>query len=211
MHTLDDFFTPTADPSHPRLRDWAKRLAGANTTATLEVFQPRGEFGPAKPEMHMQFAIAGKQTQLDAVPWDDDLNAGLIRLKVRSVSSDNEALRFALGLFAAMRRAEREFGDGYFNAVLVEFIRESDLTQHQVITDVLDHVYATTPHREGGPFGRYNICRESIASAIGGRAKELTEALGYTQNLAKEILVLALARYLDDRFSVSDRRKSGLL
>jgi hypothetical protein len=30
-----------------------------------------------------------------------------------------------------MRRAEREFGDGYFNAVLVALIKESDLTLRQ--------------------------------------------------------------------------------
>ena len=50
-----------------------------------------------------------------------------------------------------------------------------------------------------------------IAEAIGGRAKELKDVLGYAPEEAKHILVAALARYLDERFSVSSRRGLGLL
>ena len=51
---------------------------------------------------------------------------------------------------------------------------------------------------------------DSRREAIGGRAKELTELLGYPTEQAKPILVSALARYLDERFSVSSRRELGL-
>jgi hypothetical protein len=211
MPTLDDFFGTSTEPPHPRLRDWTRRLAAANTTASLEVFRPNGEFGQGMPEMYVQFTEDGRQTHLDTVPWQDDLNAGLIRLKVRSASPEQEAERFSLGLCAAMRRAEREFGDAYFNAVPVELINESDLTQHPEIAEVMKYAYANSPHREGGAFGRYTICRELIADAISGRAHELTRDLGYTQEQAKGILVSALARYLDERFSVTSRRKFGML
>ena len=50
-----------------------------------------------------------------------------------------------------------------------------------------------------------------IADAISGRAHELKEKLGYPEEEAKPILVQALARYLDERFSVSNRRRLGLL
>jgi hypothetical protein len=50
-----------------------------------------------------------------------------------------------------------------------------------------------------------------VASAISGRAGELTQCLGYGQEDAKQILVEALARYLDARFTVSTRRQLGWL
>jgi hypothetical protein len=161
--------------------------------------------------MYVQFSEGGRETHLDQLPWDDDLNAGLIQLKVKAVSPEQEAERFALGLRAAMRRAEREFGDGYFNAVLVELVKDSGLTRHREIAEVMEYAYANAPHREGGAFDRYTICRELLAGAISGRAKELTHNLGYNQEEAKGIMVSALARYLDERFSVSARRELGML
>ena len=109
------------------------------------------------------------------------------------------------------RKAEREFGDGYFNAVLVDLIKDSDLIRHQTIAEVMKYACANVPHREGGQYDRYTICRELIAEAIGGRAKELKDILGYSPEEAKQILVSALSIYLDERFSVSSRRALGLL
>jgi hypothetical protein len=177
----------------------------------MEVYRPKGEFGPRKPELYVQFYENGKETQLDQVPWEDDLNTGLIGLKVKSRSPQQEAERFALGLRAAMRRPEREFGDGYFNAVLVELITESGLTEDREIAEVMEYTYANKPHREGGAFDRYTICRDLIAHAIGDRAKELRNALEYSEEDTVRILTSALARYLDERFSVSSRREMGLL
>jgi hypothetical protein len=199
MPTIDDFFGATNESPHPRLRDWKRRLATKNGAASVEVFRTNGEFGQGKPEMHVQFKEGESQTHLDTIPWDDDLNAGLILLKVRSVSPEQEAERFALGLRAAMRRIEREFGDGYFNAVLVDLIKESRLDRYPEIAEVMRYAQANAPPRESGAFARYTICRELIAGARSGCAKELTHDLGYTQEEAKGILVSALARSLFGR------------
>jgi hypothetical protein len=208
MTTLDDFFSKPTDSLHPRLRNWKARLSEAGTSATLEVFRPEIEVGQSQPEMNLQFTKDGNLLPLETVPWDDDLNAGLIELKVRAVSPEQEAERFALGLRAAMRKAEREFGDGFFNAVLIELLKDSDLTMHPEIAEVFKHAYAlAAPHESR----RYIPCREMITSAISGRARELTGPLSYSQDEAKRILVAALARYLDERFSVSSRRRFGLL
>jgi hypothetical protein len=211
MTTLDEFFEKPADLRHPRLHDWKVRLEQPGTSATLEVSRQETEFGQARPEMHLQFTHDGKRLPPETVPWDDYLNAGLIRLKVQAASPEKEAARFALGLRAALRKAEREFGDGYFNAVLIDLIKDSDLTGHEPIAEVLKYASANAPHREGGAYDRYTICRELIAEAIGGRAKELKDILGYPSETARQILVAALARYLDERFSVSRRRALGLL
>jgi hypothetical protein len=211
MTTLDDFFTKPIQYLHPRLRNWKASLAEVGTSATLEVYRPETEIGQSQPEMNLQFAKDGNLLPLETVPWDDDLNAGLVQLGVRAVTEAQEAERFALGLRAALRKAEREFGDGYFNAVLVELLNDSDLVKNADIAEVLKHAYANRPHREGGAFDRYTICRELIADAISGRARELTGPLNYSDEQAKRILVSAIAHYLDERFSVTSRRRLGLL
>jgi hypothetical protein len=208
MTTLDDFFSKPADFLHPRLRNWKSRLGEAGTSATLELFRPETDLGQAEAEMNVQFTKNGTLLPLETVPWDDDLNAGLIELHVRAANLEEEAERFALGLRAALRKASREFGDGFFNAVLLEFLTDSDLTTHPPIDAVLEHAHALQPNRSGTG---YDTCREMIANAMRGRARELTGPLGYPQAEAKQILVAALARYLDERFSVSSRRRLGLL
>lgn len=209
MTTLDDFFRgPTDSLAHPRLRSWKARLDREGTTATLEVFRPAVALGQSRPEMNLRFTEGTNELPVETVPWDDDLNAGLIQLHVRAASPEQEAERFALGLRAAMRKAEREFGDGYFNAVLVDLLQNSDLTSDPKIADVLKHAVVNPPSREGRS---YKPCREMITDAVRKRAQELTGPLKYPQDEAKRILLAALARYLDERFTVSTRRRLGWL
>lgn len=211
MTTLDDFFSKPTDSLHPRLRSWKARLDEARTSAALEVFRPTTYLGQAQPEMTILFTRGDSPSDQETLLWDDDLNSGLIQFQVRAVAPDQEAERFALGLRAALRRAEREFGDGYFNTVLVELLADSDLITHPQIAEVLKYIYTERLHPEGRASDRYTICRQLIADAISGRAHELTGPLKYPQEEAKRILVAALARYLDDRFSVSRRRQLGVL
>ena len=208
MTTLDDFFSKPTESSHPRLRNWKTHLAEPGASATLKVYRPGTEIGQSEPEMNLQFTNDGNLQPLETVPWDDELNAGLIQLGVRAVDTDNEAERFALGLRAALRKAEREFGNGFFNAVLVELVKDSDLTRHDEMAEVLKHTYALGANHESK---QYHACREMIAGAISGRAQELTAPLKYPPEQGKRILVSALARYLDERFSVSNRRRLRLL
>jgi hypothetical protein len=211
MTRLDDFFGGQADTlPHPRLRDWKRRL-DQGAKATLEVFRPEALLGQSRAEMNLQFTEGGRLLPLETLPWDDDLNAGLIQLRVKAVSPTQEAERFALGLRAAMRKAVREFGDGYFNSVLVDLLKDSDLTTDPRIAEVLEHAVAIPPSRDGRGAQSYNLCRELITDAISGRAQELKSLPDYSEEEAKRILVAALTRYLDDRFSVSTRRRLGWL
>ena len=50
-----------------------------------------------------------------------------------------------------------------------------------------------------------------IEAAIRGRAVELSEKLHYEVPEAWDILAELLARYLDERFSVTNRRLLGLI
>src|SRR5205823_981369 len=158
----------------------------------LELYRPATVLGTMQTEMNLHFTENGKALPLETVVWDDDLNTGLIHLGVRSVTPEQEAERFALGLRDALRKAEREGGNGYLNAVLLAFISDSELVRYPEIAEVLEHAYGTRLNHEGNGADRYNLCREMIANAISGRARELTDRLNYPQEEAKRILVAAL-------------------
>jgi hypothetical protein len=211
MPILDDVLDKPpagAVPSHPRLKDWAERIQQTGEKPTLEVSRPTAGFGAGQPEMCLQFTDKGVPQSGEILAWDDDLNAGLIELGVRAIDEANEAERFALGLRAALRKAGREFGDGYFNAVLYDLVTESGLSRDPEIAEVIKHANALSPERNGKS---YPYCRDMIAFAIAGRRHELEASLHYPAAEARQILVHALARYLDERFSVSSRRRLGLL
>jgi hypothetical protein len=127
---------------------------------------------------------------------------------VRAVDSEQEAQRFTLGLRDALRPVEKEFGNGYFNGVLLDVIVDSKLDQYQEIAVLLKFTYHDRTERGSRAYAR---CREAISMAIGARAKELTDRLRYSADEAKRILVAALAGYLDERFSVTPRRLAGLV
>jgi hypothetical protein len=208
MSNLNDVLDkpPEVAPAHPRLRYWAT-LINQGATAVVEVFRSSTTLGAGQSEMELLFTKKDNTPLMESFPFDDVFNAGLIELHVRAVDPANESERFALGLRAALRKAERDFGDGYFNSVLFEFVTESDLTLYPDIAEIMKHAYALKPNHGKG----YNDCRDMIADAVGGRKFELEKSLGYDSAEAKEILVNALAKYLDERFSVSGRRLLGLL
>ncbi len=202
MAGIDDFFNGKPDElSDPRLRDWADRIR-QGARATLELYRPRATVGLARTKIYVHFDQNGA---LDEADWDEHLNEGLISLKVRAVDNEQEAQRFALGLRDALRPVEKEFGNGYFNAVLLDVIVESKLDQYPELAEILKFTYHDRTERGGHAYAR---CREAIAMAIGARAKELTERLAYAADVAKGILVAALAKYMDERFSVTPRRKA---
>src|SRR5262249_2082551 len=119
-----------------------------------------------------------------------------------------EGERFSLALRAGLRKVERRYGDGYLNAVLVDLLDESDLCRNGEIAEVRKFVLTNRPDRSGRS---YPVCREAIASEIGARAVELRDKLKYNPDDIRAVMTKALAIYLDERFSVSSRRRFGLL
>src|SRR5260370_42343380 len=130
MTTLDELFRGPPTALDPRLRQWKSRLDGGGTALTLDLFRSEIAIGLSQPEMNLHFTKDGRLLSVETLMWDDDLNAGLVQqLHVRATSPEQEAERFALSLRAALRKPGREFGDGYLSAVLIEFLRDSDLTR----------------------------------------------------------------------------------
>jgi hypothetical protein len=213
MLKLDDYFQEDAaadQPKHPTLRAWLDyRNRSEVADAKFELHRPRDVLGykPAKIYVHFYDKDAN-ECHCDHDAWDDDLNAGLVQHGFKAVSEDNEVERFALALRSALRNPENRFGDGFFNSVLVHVVKESEFANYDEIKYVLKHATALDPNLNSRS---YTECAEMIKVALCERALELKNQLSYPQDRAKAILVGAVARYLDERFSVTNRARLGWL
>ncbi len=208
MQTLDALFRQKPDAlSHPRLRRWRAFLERPDAKAELEVFRPVVPIGQASTELTLRLSENGGPPAEVEFLWDEVLNDGLVKLGVRAADAGQEALRFANMLREACNLASRQYGDGYLNHALRSFLEGSDLAQYPAIASVLEGMHPNhLPEDE-----RIAELRDMVADAVSGRAHELVENLRYTEDEAKAILVAAIARYIDDRFSISYRRQRGLL
>jgi hypothetical protein len=211
MSDLDRYFNGDGDwEGHPKLRFWASERKRADVgDARIELRRPREglAFRPAKIYMHF-YDTTGREIQCDGEDWDDGLNAGLLHLGIKAITPENEKERFALVLRAAFKRPEYRYGEGYFNSVLTTVLREGPFAEDPQVADVLKHTKAIAPETDSRSFPD---CVEMIDLAIRGRARELVKDLGYERKQAEEILAGALARYVDERFSITNRRSLGLL
>jgi hypothetical protein len=211
MSGLDDYFNGESDwEGHPKLRFWSQYSKRPEVgEARFELRRPRQglTFRPAKIDMHF-YDRTGDEVHCDFEEWDDDLNTGLVRRGIRAITPENEQERFALALRAAFRKPVYRFGEGYFNSVLIAHLRNSPFASYPAVDEVLRQVTASPPEIRSQS---YSDCSDMIDLAIRGRAHELLRDLHYERNQAEEILAGALARYIDERFSVTNRRVLGLL
>lgn len=213
MSDLEGYFHQNTDEeyNHPLLRivDEAEKNPEV-TRVAVEVSRTKDVLGfkPAKLYLHLLDGAGQDVRPYQKEDWDEVLNTALVKRGIQAVSVDDEKVRFTLGLRAALQAPETRFGDGYYNAVLVHHIANSPFARRQAVKSVLDHVY-----RNGidSSFKTYAECRDLIDAAIRGRAMELVENLGYEVLVAAEILAAAVGQYLDERFSVTNRRIMGLL
>ena len=213
MSVLDSYFRHQIAETcgHPLLRvvESAAKRPEVKRIA-VEVVRPKDLLGfkPATIYLHL-LGESGEDVQpCQKEDWDDLLNTALIEGGIRAISLENEKLRFSLGLWAALQVPETRFGDGYYNGVLVHHIAHSPFVRYPEVESVLKHIY-----RDGidPSFRTYAECRDQIDAAIGGRARELAEELKYQIPEAEQVLAAAVAQYLDERFSVSNRKLMGLL
>lgn len=211
--TLDQVFATTRTstepppPPHPKIQEWIVRM-NAGAKAQVMVSLPEGVFGSSSTELTVRFTGDDGEVSEDTHNWEDELNEWLVSKGVRSTDEENEKTRFAIGLRAPMRAATRELGDGFFNSVLLEIVTDAKLTQHPEIQEMVAHSHAPKPSLTSRG---YLACRQWIIDIFGRNKYRLQSDLKYTPDEGSRILVGALAHYLDERFSVSNRRRLGLL
>ncbi len=204
MAPLDSIFAKKRDAyRHPLLRF----LESAEPEdARVEVTRPKDILGFKPASIVIHWKKNGVEQPPARYQWDDELNAQLVRLGIRSVSLDAEKVRFNMCLRDALKRPEARFGDGFFNAVLVKVVSDSGFGTFPEVARVMRHVTSLDPHTGGQG---YPDCREMIVGIISARAGELVEALAYPEAEGKLVLAGAMAQYLDERFTVTDRIRLG--
>jgi hypothetical protein len=207
MPGFDQYFESKPDaPMHPKVRFW-RRMRETGARLVCELTRERGvlSFGPAMLCISFLDEHGNDMQSPDEIAWDSRLNDELLRLKVRAVTPENECKRFGLVLRDRLAEPEERFGDGYFNAVLIQYIRESPFAQEPTIHEKLPFIHAYQASGDGNSF---KACRTEIEAIIVQCAHELT-ALDYNQQEAVQILLVALAEYLDERFSITSRQLLG--
>lgn len=193
-------------PDHPRIRAWKSYSSDpAVQGMNVEVRRERDALTYLPPRLFLFFYdLEGKVIKMDEAPWEIELEEWLIdERKIKAIDTDNEKLRFSLLLKPALRPILIQFGDGYFNAVLVKMLREGKLHSHPEVADMLNGIYRSHPQAAS-----YEDCQKRIEYEFAVLWKKL-KTLYDDDKHADDILGGAIARYLDERFSITSSRELG--
>lgn len=209
MSQLKDYFqAPNGDVElHPQVRKWRRQLSdGSADNAKCELWRKRQGLTFAPATIHVELTKDGVEVSSGTIEWDPDTNMELMRLGVQAVTPVNEAKRLALMLQHWFSIPEARYGDGYFNSVLYDFLKQSPLGAFKPIADALSSMHEYNPSKGAS----YVDCVGSIEAVIRTAARALVESLRYGEDEAEGILVNAIAEYLDERFSITNRHMLGL-
>ena len=199
MGNLDKFFPANVPATaHPRLRSWGPLIKDPNIKTECEVFRKHDGFSYSPPKLYIHWTqLPSETSKTDQEDWDDTLNAYLVENGVKAVSAENEAIRFALMLRRLFQPLEVRYGEGYFNAVVVQ-VASSSFGRIEPLAGVLEKIGERHPHE-----GRvYQDAVRQIEDAITQCAVALTTQLEYERPQAETILVAAVTNYLSERFSL---------
>lgn len=199
------YFTnePSGATRHPRIRSW-DALARGGPPPVMSVQRERQALGFGPTLLHVEFSdSSGHVVHAEDVAWHSSLDDWLVQRGARAQPPANEVLRFSFRLRAGFEPLWTEWGDTYFNAVLVHTIGRGPFAAEPRVGTMLSRVYAPTPRGDGSLTARV----ADVDAVLIGAAHELVGPLRYDQPSAESILAGALATYLDERFHVTDRTR----
>jgi hypothetical protein len=200
---------PAPPPDPPTVSGWKAWMAAHRECDRIEVevAQERDGLVRGPVELAVYFLdVSGQTLHRELVEWDADFERFLIEeAAAPSQTKESEILRFELLLSEAFRPVWREVDGGYFDAVLVQLVREGDYRAHPAIQAVLAHAEPGNPSPRRLQETRAFI--EGALTYVGGRLLRVRPDPAE----ADELLARALAAWLDERFSVSRRRAMGML
>ena len=158
-----------------------------------------------RPELFIEFrSPSGGLLGVDSAPWEPSLNDALVAQGIKARSLSHEAERLSIALRALFEPLTRRYNDDYFNSVLIELVQDMGMNTAEIedlMPDITSYKPSQGVHRDE--------CRDDIKATLAKVAKESVEQLRYSRGEALDILTAALAEYLDERFSVTSRRKLG--
>lgn len=205
MSLADELFGPqVAEPPPPEARRWEFFLErGVRPVYTF--VRHRDGLGWTPARLVISYPDAQPSMPPDPpIAWDPRLELWLLDHKIKAVDEKNEAERFGFWLGAQLEPIEVRYGSGYFNAVLVTYLRESGFIDHRMVRDKLDAIHSYPPSagqvRED--------CTSQIKAVLATNARRLA-ALGYDREAAIGILASAIAYHLDERFNIHTRALLG--
>lgn len=205
MATIDDLFASPTKYDHPKLRSWLSYKNSPDTVECRVEFRREREglsFRPAR--LYLEAARKDGTTFSDREPWDEELNQALVAHGFKARDAANEVERFGFMLEAQLQRVVNRFNDGFFNAVLVKFLQDYKYDDAPSIQSKIAKLREYKPHQGDSA----DDCAERIKNVLSKCAIELKQ-LGYDITTAKDILNQAIAYYLDDRFSITNRQQLG--
>lgn len=207
MSGLDKFFPGSKTIDHPKLRFWKSLIKKHKDLKPHIEFRRIREGLVFKPAvLYFEITCGDEVKESDSEPWDDILNDGLIAEEIKAISLENEGKRLGFMMKKEFRQIEIRYGDGFFNSVLIEMLNSQDFSGNSKLSDVLSNIHYNKASREGHSF---DDCREMIYAAIKKYGEILEEKLKYPRELAEEILISSVAYYVDERFSVTNRKILG--
>ena len=190
----------TTEPTfeHPVLAD-LKNIP--NEQVRVSIHRPKDILGYRSAKMYLK--VLNQPTQEYA--WDGDLDDALISKGIKATSPKDETMRFAMALRRSFKSIEIRYGEGFFNAVLVNEIKNVGLADEPPVAEVFREVRELQPFMNGrGPAD----CAEAINGALKYRANEISK-LGYNVDETAAVFAGAVAQYLDERFSITDGKTLG--
>lgn len=187
---------------HPRVNYW-ESIYTSSTGLEVDVQQERVGFGLGTPRLVVIFSCGQSGTVcIEEFDWEFELDEWLVEHNGRG-SPESEKIRFSLWLHRALQPAVRKYSDGYFSRALLD-VAKGDFAENAEVMDITQDIHRV------GTVSQSDVaeCTAMIESALSDVGIALRNLYGDTDS-AFEILGNALAQYLDDRFSVSNRRLLG--
>lgn len=198
MPNLDELFNPNAQRrTHPRLQE-LEHLIAASERTQCEIERRREGFIYRPAMIYLYTKRGDEPTHVEPFDWDEALNSALIERGVQAVTQENEELRLSIMLRSDLQGVEVRYGEGYFNAVLLEFAQQTFGALPE-IASIIKKVGPGRPYHGKA----YRNAADILESAFTKAAQTLTNQLKYDPTSGKRILVQSLKLYLDERFSVS--------
>ncbi len=169
----------------------------------VQVWRERQSFGAAPATLIVDF-LDGDDNILEqsTALWSIELDNWLVDQGACAISLPAEALRFSLRLKHGFGALWRDWGDGYFNAVLYQATK-SGFSDDAGVRAVLSSI---APYR-ANPSDQLGRKLDDVDAVLRARGAELTQWLNYDAPTANTILGAAVATYLSDRFHVGDRHR----
>lgn len=200
------------EESHPRFKLWRKDIQdikgkGGSPQIWIERNADVLGFKPAKIVLDL-LDKDGVMVRRDVDDWDIDLNQALVNIELKAGDKDNESVRLLLALTDTLSKVEVRFGDGYFSAVFIDLIKEIDFSEYPKVGEIIKFSTALNPDKNSR---NYSDCRNMIEAALHKEIGDLRDKLKYEENDVNNIFVDALVQFVDERFSVTNRRRLGLL